>query len=231
MRTLSAGQLFKSRAITKFYSFLTSHSIWKEQNLGLLNELGELPANPQILDLGSGSGVGTRAIAESLAGRGHVHGLDFSEAMVATANKTSAAVKNLSYSHGDATSMPFADASMDFIVANSFLYLVPNREGVLEEVRRVLRKNGRVVFMEPRDEGSFPKAALHATRDLSPLVRSPLSALRMGAAMLAWRTVSGIEGRPKMHELRSLFAGAGFTSVHFTPTLGGIGHYVVATGS
>lgn len=223
------GDLFKSSLITKVYSLLTEHSLWAEQNLGLLEHFGEaVPNDPQILDLGSGTGIGTRAIARSLAGRGHVHGLDFSSEMVAIATEGES-LPNLSFSQGDATQMNVPDDSMDFVVANSFLYLVPQRLAVLKEVLRVLRPKGRVVFMEPREEGSLPLASLHALGHLMPMASRPIAAMRMGAAMLAWRTMSGIEGRPSLGELRDLFQEAGFPQVAFIPALGGIGHFVVAS--
>lgn len=45
----------------------------------------------------------------------------------------------------DAQALPFADESFDLVVANHMLYHVPDRARALAEVRRVLRRGGRLV--------------------------------------------------------------------------------------
>jgi demethylmenaquinone methyltransferase/2-methoxy-6-polyprenyl-1,4-benzoquinol methylase len=201
-----------------------------EQNRQLLTQCDALPANAQVLDLGSGTGIGTRAIAETLGSRGEVTGLDFSPEMVAIANRKSLP-SNLRFVQGDACAMPeFESDSIDLVVANSFLYLVSSPEKMLKEVRRVLKPKGQLVFMEPRERGSLLQAARHALGQVSMQTMESLpSSLRMLSAMLAWRTMSGLEGRPSEETLLGLFQEAGFTNIRFVPTLGGLGHYVIAS--
>lgn len=226
------GQLFGSKAIAGIYHWLTDHSLWADQNLGLLDHLGDNALkDPKILDLGAGTGIGTRALARAFEGRGEVIGLDFAAPMVDLANQASKAeaLPNLRFMQGDATNLTgFKDNSLDYVVANSFLYLVPNAPAALKEARRVLKPGGRLVFMEPREEGSVRKAAQVAARNASTSIERPYSSLRLLAAMAAWRVMSGLEGRRTEPQLRTLFAEAGFDSVRFEPTLGGLGHHVIA---
>ncbi len=226
------GRLFGSKAIAGVYHWLTNHSLWAEQNLGLLDHLGaNPPKGPKILDLGAGTGIGTRALARAFEGRGEVVGLDFAAPMVKLATQAAEAdnLGNMRFMQGDATNLSsFEDNSLDYVVANSFLYLVPDAPGALKEARRVLKPGGRLVFMEPREEGSVRKAAQVAVENASTSLERPYSSLRLLAAMAAWRVMSGLEGRRTEPQLRTLFAEAGFDSVRFEPTLGGLGHHVIA---
>lgn len=229
-RSLSLGALFGTKLVTGVYHWLTDHDLWAEQNLGLLDHLGpDAPRDPKILDLGAGTGIGSRALARALEGRGEVIGLDFSTPMVKLANEKAKqeGLPNVRFVQGDATNLTgFATDSVDYVVANSFLYLVPDAQAALREARRVLKPGGRLVFMEPREEGSLVQATRHATKNVA--LDRPYSALRLGAAMLAWRAMSGLEGRRTEAQLTDLFARAGFSSVRFEPTLGGLGHHVIA---
>ena len=226
------GALFNSRAVGKIYAFLADHRLWAEQNLKLLHYLApDAPNDPTIVDLGAGTGIGTLAMAEALDGRGDLLGVDFSSAMIERARRNLArrSLANVRFEQGDATRLSsIEDASVDLVVAHSFLYLVPDKAQVLVEARRILKPTGRLVFMEPREEGSFAAAALRAVSGLGRVAHHPMSSLRLACAMTAWRVMSGLEGRPTEAQLTRLFDGAGFEEVRFEPTLGGIGHHVIA---
>lgn len=226
------AQLFDTSWASQVYHWLTDHEMWAEQNASLLAHLGpNAPADPEILDLGAGTGIGTRALARALNGRGLVTGLEYAQPMVdlAVRNGAQDPLDNVRFMQGDATAMDLPDRSVDYVVANSFLYLVPDAAGVLAEAKRVLRPGGRLVFMEPREEGNLAAAAGQALGHAGELLRRPSSATRLTAAMLAWRVMSGFEGRRTEAELTQLLKGAGFESIRFEPTLGGLGHHVIAS--
>jgi ubiquinone/menaquinone biosynthesis C-methylase UbiE len=44
----------------------------------------------------------------------------------------------------DATALPFEDASVDVVISNGVLNLVPEKEKAFREIRRVLRPSGRL---------------------------------------------------------------------------------------
>jgi ubiquinone/menaquinone biosynthesis C-methylase UbiE len=121
----------------------------------------------------------------------------------------------------DAARLPFADRSFDVVTGHSFLYLVPDAEGVLREVRRVLRPGGRCVFLEPNADSPDalvpPEILAHAASDP-----------RFVAAMALWRVASRAKGRFDERRFTSHFGAAGLSLVACEPTLAGLGLYGVA---
>jgi SAM-dependent methyltransferase len=94
-----------------------------------------VPGSPQrILEVGSGSGDGTAALARVFPGA-HITGMDLSEAMVRSAQATN---PGPDYVVGDAAQMPFADATFD-LVAQLNVPFYP------KELKRVLKPGGHVL--------------------------------------------------------------------------------------
>lgn len=223
------GRLFDHRAVAAVYHALTDHPLWAEQNLRLLEHVP--PGTRRLLDLGAGTGVGTRAMARALAGRGEVVGLELAAPMVRIAERRAAqaGLRNLRFVQGDAGALDFPAASFDAVVACSFLYLTPDPERVLAEAARVLRPEGRLVFMEPRDEAELRGLLRAVGRRLPGAWRHPGASARLATSMLSWRIASGVEGRLAAATLRQRLAAAGFDAIRLEPTLGTLGQHVVAT--
>jgi ubiquinone/menaquinone biosynthesis C-methylase UbiE len=102
----------------------------------------------RVLDLGTGAGqLAIEAVRRWPACL--VTGLDVSSGMLGVA--TSQALDRLGsddrprleFVAGDATKVPFADATFDLVVSSFVLQLVADRQTVLAEVVRVLRPGGR----------------------------------------------------------------------------------------
>jgi demethylmenaquinone methyltransferase / 2-methoxy-6-polyprenyl-1,4-benzoquinol methylase len=95
-------------------------------------------------------GTGDLALAAERAG-GRVTGLDFSEQMLARAREKSQTVE---WVLGDATALPFPDASFDAATVGFGIRNVPDLEAGLAELARVLRPGGRLACLEiTRPEG------------------------------------------------------------------------------
>jgi ubiquinone/menaquinone biosynthesis C-methylase UbiE len=101
-------------------------------------------------------GVGTGRIALPLAAMGHgVVGVDISRPMLdACAAKANhlGVQERITLIEGDATDLPCEDDSCDIGIFASLLYLVPNWECVLDELARVVRPGGAVVWVRERTE-------------------------------------------------------------------------------
>jgi SAM-dependent methyltransferase len=94
-----------------------------------------LPSNLRWLDVCCGSGVLTEAIVERFT-PAQVAGVDASLQQIQFAREHRAA-PGVSFETGDATALPFAEASFDVAVCGLGLNYVPEPERALQEMRRV----------------------------------------------------------------------------------------------
>ena len=94
----------------------------------------------RVLDVGCGTGVLARVAADRV-GEGQVTGLDLNEDMLAVARRLR---PQLDWCQGDATALPFADASYDVVMSQFALMYFSDRIAALQEMMRVLRPGGRL---------------------------------------------------------------------------------------
>lgn len=108
--------------------------------LEMLPDVGGLSG----LDIGCGEGHNTRLVA----GRGaRMVGIDISENFVRHAAEAEAADPlGIRYRRANAAELPFEDAGFDFAVAFMSLMDMPQVEGILAEVFRVVRPGGFLQF-------------------------------------------------------------------------------------
>jgi malonyl-CoA O-methyltransferase len=98
-----------------------------------------------ILELGCGTGKNTALLAQL---GGHVHALDFSEAMMTQA-KAKLTADNVTFSVADLTRpWPCADQSVDLIVCNLVLEHIADLTGIFAEAARVLNEHGLCFICE-----------------------------------------------------------------------------------
>jgi demethylmenaquinone methyltransferase/2-methoxy-6-polyprenyl-1,4-benzoquinol methylase len=89
-------------------------------------------------------GTGDLALAAEAEG-GNVTGLDFAERMLARARRKSTGVD---WVQGDVWALPFSDGSFDAVTIGFGLRNVEDRAHALQELRRVLRRGGRLAILE-----------------------------------------------------------------------------------
>ena len=97
----------------------------------------------RVLEVGSGLGI----LAADVAGAAtdvEVVGVELSAAQIAKAPER----PRLSFKHGDAHALDFPDASFDLVYARYLLEHVAHPERVVREMRRVVRRGGRVAVCE-----------------------------------------------------------------------------------
>lgn len=102
-----------------------------------------------ILEPGFGAGQVLLALARMVGPTGRVCGIDVSDGMVAAARRRlagSGVEDRVEIRRGDASSMPYADATFDAVFMSFTLELFPDDEipVVLSECRRVLEPGGRI---------------------------------------------------------------------------------------
>jgi len=103
-----------------------------------------------VLDLGSGGGFDALLAVKEVGPSGCVIGVDMTPEMLERARKNaaSAGATNVEFRAGHIEALPVPDASVDVVISNCVINLVPDKEQVYREVARVLRPGGRMVVSD-----------------------------------------------------------------------------------
>src|SRR5919199_775787 len=108
--------------------------------------LGRLEPGERVLDLGSGAGTDSLVAAQMVGERGSVTGVDMTPEMLARARSAAAEMgaSNVEFLEAEAERLPFADESFDVVISNGVVDLIPDKDAVFSELRRVLVPGGRM---------------------------------------------------------------------------------------
>ena len=108
--------------------------------------IGPIHDGETVVDIGCGAGMDLLLAARRVGPEGRVIGVDMTDAMVERARKSSAASgkEQIEVRKGDATSLPVADETIDVVISNGVLNLVPEKELAFAEIVRVLKSGGRL---------------------------------------------------------------------------------------
>ncbi len=130
---------------------------------GLPTEFAKLEAGQTVLDLGSGAGNDC-FVARSFVGEtGKVIGLDFADNMLSQAieNAKKLNYSNVSFVKGDIEEMPIESDSVDVIISNCVLNLVPDKDKAFQQMHRVLNTGGHFSVSDVVLMGDLPEALIH----------------------------------------------------------------------
>jgi len=113
-------------------------------------ELGRLSAGERVLDLGCGAGTDSLVAAQMVGPDGSVIGIDMTPEMLAKAHRAAAEMgaANVEFVEGEIELLPFADESVDVVISNGVIDLLPDKDTVFAEIYRVLRPGGRIQFAD-----------------------------------------------------------------------------------
>jgi SAM-dependent methyltransferase len=166
-----------------------------------LRDVGDrLIARDAALDFGCGLGRLTQALAVHFAS---VTGVDVAHSMVEGAQARNAFPDRVSYIVNTAPTLPFDDASFDFVYSNLVLQHVPppGAERYISELVRVLRPGGVVVFQELSHRAPTLRNAM--LRFVPDRVRPVLRRFRHG-----WAATMTMDGIPR-EKVTALIRAAG----------------------
>jgi len=125
---------------------------------GLPTQFAQIKKGDVVVDLGSGAGNDAFIARAETGESGKVIGIDFTKAMIEKArnNAEKLGFHNVEFREGDIEKMPVSDNSVDVIVSNCVLNLVPDKSGVFKEIYRVLKPGAHFSISDIVLEGALP---------------------------------------------------------------------------
>ncbi len=121
----------------------------------------------RVLDLGSGSGRDCYLLAQLVGSQGQVVGVDMTVEQLAVANAhlqyhaEQFGFANVEFRQGyieNLEALGLSDASFDVIVSNCVINLSPDKDSVLREAYRLLKKGGELYFSDIYADRRLPAA-------------------------------------------------------------------------
>ena len=108
--------------------------------------LGRIEPGSVVVDLGSGAGTDLLIAAQMTGPTGRVIGVDMTATMLERARQsaTEMGLRNVELHESLVEALPLDDASVDVVISNGVIDLVPDKDAVFDEIDRVLRPGGRL---------------------------------------------------------------------------------------
>jgi SAM-dependent methyltransferase len=123
--------------------------------------LGQIVSGEKVVDVGSGAGFDSFIAAHLVEESGRVIGVDMTDEMLAKARTSAsqAGVGNVEFRQGLAESLPVDSEWADVVISNGVVNLCPDKRGVFEEMRRVLKPGGRIQIGDIIVQEAVPDSA------------------------------------------------------------------------
>ena len=149
--------------------YAVSAFLERSPDLRLMLDAASLRGDERVLDVGTGTGHTAVAFAPNVA---NVVGIDLTPAMLEQARvvAASAGAENIRFAEGDATALPYDDASFDVVTCRVCAHHFADPAAALHEAARVLGPGGRLLLV---DTVSPEDPALDTFLNAIELLRDP----------------------------------------------------------
>ncbi len=162
-----------------------------------------------VVDLGCGGGMDVFLAARKVGALGRVIGIDMTSEMLerARAGQKKLQLTNVEFHQSTIDKLPLPDNSVDCVISNCVINLVPDKLAVFREILRVLKPGGRVALSD-----------IALKQELANEVKQSVEAY-----------VGCISGAILIDQYRRLLEQAGFASVVVTDTGSDLNAYAIAS--
>lgn len=125
---------------------------------GIPIDAAQLREGMTVLDLGAGAGIDVFLAAKAIGPTGRAIGLDMTDAMIAKAraNRLKLGILNTEFRRGEIENMPVESGTVDRIISNCVINLVPDKKKAFAEMYRVLRDGGKFAISDTVSQGEIP---------------------------------------------------------------------------
>jgi len=112
-----------------------------------------------VLDLGSGAGLDVFVARHEVGKTGHVIGVDMTAEMLAKArqNAEQSGFENVEFRLGEIEHLPVRSDSVDVVISNCVLNLVPDKQRAFSEIFRVLKSGGHFCISDIVSSHQLPQ--------------------------------------------------------------------------
>ncbi|MFT6809677.1 MAG: arsenite methyltransferase [Saprospiraceae bacterium] len=126
---------------------------------GLPTQFAMITEGNTVVDLGSGAGNDCFVARHEAGAAGKVIGIDFTPEMIELARKNAVIsnYNNVEFRQGDIEEMPVLESSVDVVVSNCVLNLLPKKDRIFSEISRVLRPGGHFSISDIVLKGALPE--------------------------------------------------------------------------
>jgi len=196
------------------YSAVEGYVAEADLNLGcgLPTQHAGIRVGDTVLDLGSGAGNDVFVARQLVGETGLVIGVDMTPEMIAKANhnKEQLGFSNVEFRLGDIEQLPLDKESIDVVISNCVLNLVPDKQQAFGEIYRVLKNGGHfcisdVVYQGTMNEEVRRSAELYAGCVAGSLERSAYLEI---IAKAGFRDVA-VKAEKRIHIPPEVFAAMG----------------------
>lgn len=127
--------------------------------VGYVFDLAEIAQGEAVLDLGSGSGMDSLLAAVATGASGTVIGVDMTPQQLAKARRLAeaAGLAHVAYRDGRIEQPPVDPGSVDCVISNGVINLVPDKRAAFAAAARALRAGGRMAIADIVTETELPE--------------------------------------------------------------------------